>query len=677
MRIIDDYSEDLDLNIDYHEEQLDKNSQSYSVESYIRDSIKKEEYSKDSIYKVEYYINRSNMFLKSEIDAQALRAYYSLLNLFAEDEHDENKYITAIEKLLDLLEDGYSFCCIILNSSRMRELFDTNKYKKIYANTTFYCKNTFPVDALYKSAVFFFELNEYNKSFALFEKIIEKDKDIKLEKKSEYMNMQALCYICSKEYDQAMKHFEKMQREGCFSIISCNNYAYTCYKIANQNSEIDRNEEMLCKGDYYLKQAIENNNLCDIVFATNKMCIDYSMKKYDEVIHYYKEFLPNLGRYNYKEKETIIKLQLLAKIHLGYTNSRELHFEELVNEFNIIYTHNEGEERFFFYTYKLYNDLKNVNGFERLLLSILYVEYNVYLILKELELDPFEYPDSLYYYTKIENIRNMLEDEKNRMLFFSSDYMNDPNEGCIFLNSLYGRNPAGFCERFVFSQDNQSSKQQRELFENDTYIKSLTSEYDSLPMWVNYGNNGKGCCIKINPHFFGYYDSIVDNRFACINPFNKIYDLYKVIYVDNENLYKCSETLQTLLYGLERKINIFDIIIREYNIETRRLIIPVMRKIFAKLKYLFKKTDFEYEHEIRIVMNKRLDDIVGFTETSNNEIPKVFIKSENSLVIDEVMLGPKVPEVSNVLPYISEKLSKMHNGNRGEYKITRSAVDYR
>lgn len=76
-------------------------------------------------------------------------------------------------------------------------------------------------------------------------------------------------------------------------------------------------------------------------------------------------------------------------------------------------------------------------------------------------------------------------------------------------------------------------------------------------------------------------------------------------------------------------------------------------------------------------MNKRLDDTVGFTETSNNEIPKVFIKSENSLVIDEVMLGPKVLEVSNVLPYISEKLSKMHNGNRGEYKITRSAVDYR
>ncbi len=66
-------------------------------------------------------------------------------------------------------------------------------------------------------------------------------------------------------------------------------------------------------------------------------------------------------------------------------------------------------------------------------------------------------------------------------------------------------------------------------------------------------------------------------------------------------------------------------------------------------------------------------DILFTTTSEKNEIPKVFIYTNKSLLIEEIILGPKVKETADILPFLDVKLFN----NNNKVLITKSEIDYR
>ena len=69
--------------------------------------------------------------------------------------------------------------------------------------------------------------------------------------------------------------------------------------------------------------------------------------------------------------------------------------------------------------------------------------------------------------------------------------MNDPSEGKILLEYLNTMD-SSFSSLFYRNEFEVSS----------VYLSSFTTAIDNLPMWSQYGNNGKGCCIVFNKNYF-------------------------------------------------------------------------------------------------------------------------------------------------------------------------------
>lgn len=103
-----------------------------------------------------------------------------------------------------------------------------------------------------------------------------------------------------------------------------------------------------------------------------------------------------------------------------------------------------------------------------------------------------------------------------------------------------------------------------------------------------------------------------------------------------------------------------------------------------KLRYLFKSVDYIYEQEMRIVLNRPLSDLkrddidIQMTPvTIQNPIPKVFIYTDKSLSIEEIILGPKVNETDDIIPFLAMKLLKINDYEADKVLITKSAIEYR
>ena len=284
---------------------------------------------------------------------------------------------------------------------------------------------------------------------------------------------------------------------------------------------------------------------------------------------------------------------------------------------------------------------------------------------------------TLGYYTGMASLYYLLSDEagevKYRLSVFDARHMNDPNEGHVL-------------EQYIDSDSGQlaeakCSLQERRVFRNTfTFLKSFTAKIDSLPMWVQYADDGRGCLIIVDPGMFEEGETIVKGKKdAFLNGLSMEddYHLYHVAYFNGKEFHTSSGKNVT---GEVNEIKrVYEKIISQWSScdgreESQTEVFGALDSILSRVKYLIKKDDYINEDEIRVMFFRNGDEAdLEQTQMNGTALPRIFIRSKVSTRIKEIVLGPKVRNGLDATPYIYRQTGRM---NQGEVLVSQSGIDY-
>ena len=274
----------------------------------------------------------------------------------------------------------------------------------------------------------------------------------------------------------------------------------------------------------------------------------------------------------------------------------------------------------------------------------------------------------LGYYTSLESLYYVLNDEddntKCRLSLFDARHMNDPNEGKVLAEYLgrEGRSSKGlnYDNTFVF-------------------LKSFTTQVESLPMWVQYGDGGEGCFVQINQKMFEEGKKLVESK-KDININNlqdeENYQLYNVAYYDGKKFCTSSGKDVTIWVDEIKKIyDLFEEYRNDFEEKIQDEIENVINRILNRVQYLIKKDAYKNEEEVRIFFT-RFGKEHDFKETGfrKGSVPRIYINLKIETEIKAIILGPKIRNAYDVLPYLYWKLQK--NLNNDNILIKQSSIDY-
>ncbi len=303
---------------------------------------------------------------------------------------------------------------------------------------------------------------------------------------------------------------------------------------------------------------------------------------------------------------------------------------------------------------------------------------------------------------KIDNA-NKYSDTKNCLTVMNSKYMNDPNEGIVFLEDLM----KNIENNRLFSGKNAKEILQDVLDENFVFLKSFTEQVDKLLMWNRYandysedGNNSNGCCVIVNPECFAGKAVFTDKN-GILSALDGVddYTLYRIVYIspdgtiklaNNEGLHNNVICLYEKLKEWMSKLNTLIMEYEKVCSDDIYNIIPrmeyVLKESLKSVIFLFKNTDYSDEHESRLIL---------FRNTNNQEDvriipgtpPLLALNAFFQIYINEIIFGPNVRDVEKWRPYFQYNLNRMWRKNISEeekesvlasemYTIRKSNIDY-
>ncbi|MDN5025366.1 DUF2971 domain-containing protein [Streptococcus sp. SO4] len=204
------------------------------------------------------------------------------------------------------------------------------------------------------------------------------------------------------------------------------------------------------------------------------------------------------------------------------------------------------------------------------------------------------------HYTKIETLTNHLiktiksgdSSEPAYLRLTNSKQLNDPMEGRALYDYLEIENS---------SDCYQSS---------NVFLSSMTTISDSLPMWKEYAEESKGAFLQYDKK---YLQQIIEHDSL---EFVRIFYLNSTREDDSDILHKLND-LKELIQELKAR-----------NTEESMKVQSNIFKNLAKISYLFKVSDYEYESEYRILIN--FDD----SEIEERLNPK--LKTEDKIELEEL-----------------------------------------
>ena len=288
------------------------------------------------------------------------------------------------------------------------------------------------------------------------------------------------------------------------------------------------------------------------------------------------------------------------------------------------------------------------------------------------------------HYTKLNNLKFLFksnkQQEKNkaRLRLNNVAYMNDPTEGMVLIKILGEE-----VEELYGISDEKSRQVLRG--KNNVFLTSFSSAIDtSLPMWVQYGQEGNGCCIVFNENFFDQQDKEslmpteadennkgidMDNN-KIINKEQEYYCLYKMQYIkynektDTYDIDGASEKIKKQVDEIRKKVKALQ--------NKSEIINNIMRNILDQVRFLFKDKNYEHEKELRLIKFENNGKVKFTTDAEGFVVPHVYVEVDRELdknTVEEVVLGPRVQEpieVANYL-YYTDKVDK----------VTKSRIKYR
>ncbi|MFS9016648.1 DUF2971 domain-containing protein [Streptococcus cristatus] len=269
---------------------------------------------------------------------------------------------------------------------------------------------------------------------------------------------------------------------------------------------------------------------------------------------------------------------------------------------------------------------------------------NVNCIREKLRFDIDDY-DNFIHYTSLKTLKNLVytkeENTYPRLRLSNARQMNDPNEGYTFLNLI------GIEKNELPETDYETSSFYFASMSQTGEDKNLE---DSLPMWKQYGDDATG--INLTYHS-DYIKELIDD-------INNGIGIYKVCYDAKED-------------SLEKEIaeikSAFGEIKKDDGDERQKYFSSALNLI-DDIRYLFKKTDYSYENEYRIIKSYEGKESEIFTsDSSNSVIPGLYVYIDKELKYSKIKLGPKCDDIDFVAPYI-----KYVDPN---IEVTQSEISYR
>ena len=226
------------------------------------------------------------------------------------------------------------------------------------------------------------------------------------------------------------------------------------------------------------------------------------------------------------------------------------------------------------------------------------------------------------HYTSLTTMYKLINDNNPKDSYLrltNGRQMNDPLEGRVLLD-------------YLTSEENNLEKE--EWKPTFWYISSATSEMDSLPMWKQYGEDASGVMLVYDSNFI---KEILEEP--------KV-DIYKVAYVKiNED--KLEIVPNENICDDERK-NLEENIKKLKEMKKSEMSIQVL----SNLSFLFKKSDYAYESEYRIVIDTEISDNKISVQNGFDEIRFLYVYLEKALQYSNIILGPKSKEIDYIAPYI-------------------------
>jgi tetratricopeptide (TPR) repeat protein len=687
---VDKVIEQIDIRIvDLSLDELNENAPDSAIE-FIKNCVKVTRYELWLNKKIEEAKNKISKFSNSEIfssEINQLKVLQSLIILLTENVKEWKSIEDALVTFVDYLGEDKSSVSAIINNETIRSVLPENERKRLYSTIVFRTNKNFDTKTVNAVANYFYKEKEYAKSAKLFISLKEQHEespDIDGEQVEIY-NSIGCCYVGLMQFEEAYHAFRQATEINPDYAVAYNNWAYAlaveCDVIPKDNKRELKLQEALRR----INQAIQHKN-DDISFYSNKACIDYELNNFKAVIEDYNDGKRVSSRY--KDIETLLKLKIHAQIELYYTNQEHFSFDSFVNDLEAIYKNNVGSNKYLFGALEVYHKIRDhAENADKISLKLLVFEFVVDKLMSALAIRDLD--QKIYYYTSLSSLQRILEDDEFRQPIFCANHMNDPNEGQELHKMLVQQisNIELLQDLFEKQTNSPAQKRRHELNIEFTFLKAFTENDDALPMWIHYGDKGKGCCVKVNPKFFSNFDNDSDSEEKTLGnkPFDDEYRLYRVLYLQDGLLPINTDLEIKQLY--EEFIKLFaDLGLQyiNYNLETRKAVSNSILKMINSIKYLFKNTDYQYEREMRIVLRRSMSDFergdldIQMTKpTENNHIPKVFIYTKKPLEIEEVILGPKIAETNEVIPYIAMRLLKLNDYHEEKVSIAKSVIEYR
>lgn len=502
--------------------------------------------------------------------------------------------------------------------------------------------------------------NDIKNSKVIYEKILKLD-ETNIQAK---YNLASI-YVTSEEYDKAIVKYNEILQINRKHIDSILNLGKLYFMKNNYNKSIDEFKKVL-ELDYYNIDAL--NYLGKIYF---------NFKKYDDALNVFLKVL----------KVDANNIETLLFIGFIYTKKEELDlaiekFKNILEieendiaclALNSIYYEIEdlvkADEYFLrgtdlnFYKYIKENfNSEEIQGVFRLFTSVIsFRNLNLSFNIEE------NSECRIGHYTKTYILPNLFppKDELGKLRLNSIAYMNDPTEGEIFLELLskisfheknYSNDDIMATRKFINNIYSNEKDINRINSENKIFLTSFTTSIDnSLPMWVQYGDFGQGCCIVFENNFFDDDDNTsltIDNDLDKEYKYNNNkYCLYSIRYINLKNEHdfeNSSEDLREIFSALIDLRNIYEAYETD---DLKNKLKNIIQNILNQIRFLFKDKNYEHENELRVIKFEHNPENILF-DSNNFSIPHIYINIEKQLKVNEIILGPKVQNSIEIATYL-------------------------
>lgn len=624
-------------------------------------------------------------------DTRLLKAFEEFIMMLGKEEVIRQDIETALVQLIECVNCSKELFDVIIRHKTLSDIFPLNVLQDIRYNIVLQVPSFFDVKAVKSAGDFFYGKKEYDSALTLFVRAREiseaKCGDNKSKELSDIYNSIGCCFIGNMQFANAYEAFQQATEIDQEYAVAFNNWAYTLVTECETLYDEELRQRKLAEALAYINDAIQLDANA-VAYLSNRAYIEYELNQYERVERDYNKVKG--GAYKFSDIKTIVKLSIDSKIKQNIIKSHGVSFWDVKDELDVIYENETGSSRFYFEALNVYQKIakdesRGNDSVDNILTNLMLFEFYIDELMSELAIrNPQQ---DIYYYTSISSLKQLLCDEqastKHRLPIFNVGHMNDPSEGKTFEYILSKNAKSSALIEDLFNEANSISSDRKLLQAEFTFLKAFTQNSDSLPMWVHYADGGKGCCVKVSPRFFSNFEEDLDDEEKALksNPFDNIYRLYKILYIkDGKISDKESDKVEKLYKDILDSFALLSDIYDHMNKDIQKVLISSIDKIISKLKYLFKSDDYNYEQEMRVILKRSIDDFkredmdILFTTTSEkNEIPKVFIYTNKSLLIEEIILGPKVKETADILPFLDVKLFN----NNNKVLITKSEIDYR